>query len=729
MTASGLGLDSFGNVIIAATPNWDAACTLSGTAAGSTCSTTGVAGPVAAQAPFAGARYILTNDMTSSSGAGGGIPFVYANLSSSPSGGEQAVINAGDVAPLPACNATTGYSADQRVNYLRGDKTCEINSAGVGRFRSRTNILGDIIDSSPTWVGPPVSPYAVNWSDRLHPTATMPEAGGTAQTYAQYITATQTRMNVVYVGANDGLLHGFRSGFYDANGTFQATGNDGAEVLAYMPGAVLNNSLTGIHNATTSNIDFPNAQYGHAFYVDATPGTGDVFYGGTWHTWLVGGLGAGGDAIFALDVSSPSTFAQTPSAATAIVKGEWTPANLSCANVSNCQNNLGNTYGTPALRRLHDGKWAAIFGNGYGSATGDAGIYVMTIDPSTAATTFYYLSTAKGTTTNKNGIDFASPADLDGDHITDYVYAGDLWGNVWRFDLTSTLESGWAVTPGPLFTTPGQPITTALVIASGAPSTGALQQLMILFGTGQKTPVSTTAPTSYATGTQTLYGVWDWNMTSWNAAPQSAVYASLTAAAAATAGVSGANVTEQKTNLQQQVVTIDPTTLNRDILTNSTVCWAGTTGCTAAPKFGWYIDLPGGQEQVIFSPELVAQAFTVNTIVPAPINPTSCTNQNDTGFTYVFNALTGAAFTQVFLPPSEAANTLVNTNPRYTDANAIAMQTNATGSSFITGNNAGTKFLVYETNQTSNNNILGGTLGLNLPPNTTGKRVSWIQRR
>ena len=614
------------------------------------------------------------------------------------------------------------------MNYLRGDKTGEINCAGVGRFRARTNILGDIIDSSPTWVGPPVSPYAVTWSDRLHTAATMPEAGGTAQTYAQYIAATQQRTNVVYVGANDGLLHGFRSGFYDNTGTFQAAGNDGAEVLAYMPGAVLNNSLTGIHNATTSNIDFPNAQYGHAFYVDATPGTGDVFYGGTWHTWLVGGLGAGGNAIFALDVSSPSTFAQTPAAASAIVKGEWTSANLTCANAPTCKNSLGNTYGTPSLRRLHDGKWAAIFGNGYNSATGDAGIYVMTIDPSTAATTFYYLSTAKGTTTNKNGIYFASPADLDGDHITDYVYAGDLLGNIWRFDLTSTLESGWAVTPGPVFQTPGQPITTALVIASGAPAAGSLQQLMILFGTGQKTPVSTTAPTSYATGTQTLYGVWDWNMASWNGTSPAA-YASMTAAAAGTAGVSGSNHTEQKTNLQQQVVTIDPTTLNRDILTNSNVCWAGSSGCTAAPKFGWYIDLPGSQEQVIFSPELVAQAFTVNTIVPAPNNPTSCTSQNDTGFTYVFNALTGAAFTQVFLPPSEAANSAVNTNPRYTDTNAIAMQTNATGSSFITGNNAGTKFLVYETNQTANNNILGGTLGLNLPPNTTGKRVSWIQRR
>jgi type IV pilus assembly protein PilY1 len=485
-----------------------------------------------------------------------------------------------------------------------------------------------------------------------------------------------------------------------------------------------------------ANIDFPNTQYAHAFYVDAAPGTGDVFYGGTWHTWVVGGLGAGGQAIYALDVSSPSTFAQTPAAATAIVKGEWNSSTLTCPNTANCKNNLGYTYGTPQLRRLHDGKWAVIFGNGFGSTSGDAGIFVMTIDPSTAASTFYYLSTGNGTAASPNGISYTSPADLDGDHVSDFVYAGDLKGNIWRFDLRSATETSWAVTPGPVFTTPaGQPITTALVIASGAASTGALQQLMILFGSGQKSPVSTTAPATYATGTQTLYGVWDWNMASWNSV-SAAAYASMTAAAAGTAGVSGTNKTVAKTNLQQQVVTINATTMNRDIMTNSTVCWAGTTGCTtsATAKFGWYIDLPGTQEQVIFSPELVAQALTVNTIVPASNLPTSCTNQNDTGYTYVVSALTGQAFNQVFLPPSEAANSAVNTNPRYTDVNAIAMQTNATGSSFITGNNAGTKFLVYETNQTTdagpgNNNILGGTLGLNLPPNTTGKRVSWIQRR
>src|SRR5256885_16760485 len=112
----------------------------------------------------------------------------------------------------------------------------------------------------------------------------------------------QTRMNVVYVGGNDGLLHGFRSGSYDLNGNFVATGNDGLEVLAYMPGAVVQT----IHS-TTASVDYSNAQYGHNFFVDAMPGAGDLFYGNAWHSWVVGGLGPGGSAIFALDVTNPTT--------------------------------------------------------------------------------------------------------------------------------------------------------------------------------------------------------------------------------------------------------------------------------------------------------------------------------------------------------------------------------------------------------------------------------------
>ncbi len=668
VTASGLGLDSFGNVIVAVTPNWDASCALSGVIAGDVCQTTGVAGPVAAQAAVGGTRNILSWNGTM------GIPLTFSSLTTSPSGGQAAAINLGDAAPLPACSASSAYSTDQRLNYLRGDRSCEVNSAGVGRFRARTNLLGDIIDSSPTWVGPPISPYAVTWSDRYRPTSVMPEAGGTAQTYAQYITNTKTRTNVVYVGANDGMLHGFRSGYYDATGAFNATGNDGSEVLAYMPATV----LAAIHQYQTlpapapslANIDFPNTQYAHAFYVDAAPGTGDVFYGGTWHTWVVGGLGAGGQAIYALDVSSPSTFAQTPAAATAIVKGEWNSSTLTCPNTANCKNNLGYTYGTPQLRRLHDGKWAVIFGNGFGSTSGDAGIFVMTIDPSTAASTFYYLSTGTGTAASPNGISYTSPADLDGDHVTDFVYAGDLKGNIWRFDLTERHRDQLGGHPGTGVHNPRRPadhdrpgnrLRRGLdrgAAAADDPLRLRPEEPGLHHGPGylchrHPDPVR---------GVGLEHGQLEQCL-------RRRLRQHDSRSCRHGRGQRDEQAPWQKTNLQQQVVTINATTMNRDIMTNSTVCWAGTTGCTtsATAKFGWYIDLPGTQEQVIFSPELVAQALTVNTIVPASNLPTSCTNQNDTGFTYVVSALTGQAFNQVFLPPSEAANSAVNTNPRYTD--------------------------------------------------------------
>jgi len=354
----------------------------------------------------------------------------------------------------------------------------------------------------------------------------------------------------------------------------------------------------------------------------------------------------------------------------------------------------------------------------------------MTLDPNSGAQTFYYLSTSTGSAANPNGIAYAASADLDGDHITDYVYAGDLRGNIWRFDLTSNSPANWAVTPGPLFTAPGgQPITTSLAIAGGSPTPGAAPLVMVLFGTGQRTPISTGNPATYAGGTQSLYGVWDWNMNSWNA-QSSARYASLTSTSAV--GLASPNYTVGQSNLTQQIVTVNATTQDREMATTATICWAGSSTCTNGGnnKYGWFINLPGVQEQVVYSPELVAQALTVNSVVPAPNNPVSCQQTSDTGFTYVVSALTGGAFNTVFLPQSEAANPAVNNNPAYTDSMAVGILTNATGTSFVTSNSAATQFLVYETNSTNGGNTIGsGTLGLNLPPNNTGRPLSWIQRR
>ncbi len=762
VTASSLEYDSYGNITIAPTPNWDASCTLSGVPSGTTCSTTGTSGPIAAQTPnspsTAGARQIMTWNGSS------GTAFQYGNLTAA----QQQALTLGDsIQGYPS-----SYQASDRLNYLRGDRTNEINSAGTGEFRRRSSILADVMDSSPIWVGIPGAPYGATWTDRINTTATNPENGSGAQSYSAFVTAEANRQQVVYVGANDGLLHAFRSGTYNGTGACATTplpscftNNDGLELLAYMPGATiagtaanlihpdLSNPLTQLNNVP---IDYSNPQYGHQYYVNATPGAGDVFYNNQWHSLLVSGLGAGGAAMFALDITNPTTFAESNAAS--LVQGEWTNTSITCVGNSGCGGSLGSTFGTPQVRRMHDGRWAVIFGNGLGSANGDAGIFIMVLDPTTGLknASIYYLSTGVGSAASPNGITFTTPADLDGDHITDYIYAGDLQGNVWRFDVTDPSEANWTVTPGPLFQTGGQPITTQLVVASGAPSPGMVQQLMVLFGTGQKVGITNASAATYATGTQSLYGVWDWNVTATDGGrlgpgsghPQgwdgvsTAQYAGLTQAQAGLTTLTSANLQAQTVTVTSYYDAANQTTYqNRDITANASICWTGNCPGQSARQYGWYFNLPGGQEQVIYSPELVAQALTVNTIVPAVNLPTSCSNNSDIGFTYVVQAMTGGAFASVFLPPAEQAalNASGNTvfSAPYQDPTAVAMQTNATGSSFVTTNTTGTQYLVYETNQvegtvngsTSSNVLQGGTLGLNLPPNTIGKRIAWIELR
>jgi type IV pilus assembly protein PilY1 len=352
---------------------------------------------------------------------------------------------------------------------------------------------------------------------------------------------------------------------------------------------------------------------------------------------------------------------------------------------------------------MHNGQWAVIFGNGFESSTGDAGIYIMLVNPTDGARSFYYLSTGKA---GSNGIAYVSSADLDGDHVTDYVYAGDLLGNIWRFDVTSDDADSWAAGEVPLFTAPsGQPITTRLVVASG-PSALGPQQLMIAFGTGQKTPFTNTEPVSYKSGTQSLYGIWDWNMAAWNA-KSGAQYASLADTAT---GLSPNTV--KKTNLQKQTFTVNGAG-NRDITANAVVCWKGSTACatpTDNTKFGWYADLPGSGEQIVFNPQLLGSAFVVNSVVPASNSILSCTTNTDTGYTYAISVMNGGAFNNFF--------------PQYNDTIAAGVKTDATGTSFPVMTPDGETYLVYQTVRNSHQ-----TKKVNLPKNIKADRLTWIELR
>jgi type IV pilus assembly protein PilY1 len=636
LTASDLLYDtSTQSLSIAAAANWDAQCNLTGVATG-TCPTTGASAVIAAQAP-------TSRTMLTWSGSQGEAFEWNAGSGGALTSGQKSTIDQGDITPINA----------NRLNYLRGDRTNEIDTSGVGLFRPRDGVLGDIIDSSPTWVGPPASPYVTTWQDLLVTTDPTPENSG-SQSYAQFLTTEQTRLNVVYTGANDGFLHGFRSGSFSSTGVYvnnSTTPNDGREVLAYMPAAVLQT----IHNATNGTLDYSGSQYSHNFYVDATPEADELFYNGVWHTWLVGGLGAGGPAIYALDITDPTTFSEGN--ASTLVKGEWSASTISCGNAGGCASSLGNTYGTPVIRRLHDGKWGIIFGNGFGSASGDAGIFILVLDSSTGGTTTantYYLGTG---VSGSNGIAYVAPADLDGDHITDYVYAGDLLGNVWRFDLTSATESSWSVTknsggtPAPLFTTAaGQPITSKLLVTV-TPKTAGAQRVLIDFGTGRKFPQSVTVPASFASGAQSLYGIWDWNMANWNSR-SSLQLASLAAPQTVTVST-----------LQSQTLT-SAANATLDVTANP-VCWTGSTTCTSGnTQFGWKVALPGAGEQVIYNPIIYGNAFILNTTIPAANSPTSCQVLHDTGNTIALAASTGGA-----------SGIFKNT----TDTGVAGQQTNGTG--------------------------------------------------
>jgi len=734
LTAYGL-VDTAGILTLKAQSTWDAQCVLTGVTASSTCPTSQVAGPTAAETPTS--RVMLTwNGLDTTGNAGTlGVPFETGG-SSGITGTELSTLDAGDATPNTA----------NRLNYLRGTRSpgvLEINSAGQGLYRARDGVLGDIIDSSPVWVGAPNSPYVLSWMDRFDGSGDLTPENSVS--YLAFQTAQQSRLNVVYVGANDGFLHGFRSGIEDINGNItNTTVNDGQEVLAYMPGAVLNDIHQYSTNATTEatdvTLDYSNTQYTHNFYVDATPGAGDLFYQGAWHTWLVGGLGSGGSAIYALDITNPTTTSFAEGNASAVVRGEWNASTITCVGNVNCGKSLGNTYGTPQIRRFHNGMWGAVFGNGYGSVNGDAGIFVMTVNQSTGAVQFYYLSAGAGT---GNGIAYVAPADLDGDHITDYVYAGDLKGNIWRFDLTSATATSWAAPAAPLFTAAsGQPITTQLVLASAVTTGSSTPRLLVAFGTGQRTQFTNTTSLTYVSGNQALYGVWDWNLNTWNAT-SAAQYASLTTAQAGTAGLTSP-YTMGPSNLQVQTFTAATGGVDTS---NNTLTWEQCTSGTACNTgaFGWRAtlintngDTTGANgtgspinEQIVSTPSLFEGAFIVNSTIPASNSPLVCTTPNtDTGVLYVISVISGGTFTSTS-SSGNGSNTFASAFVNYNDTKLAGLSTNETGSVTILNTLEGTTFVLGQ-------DIAVPALGsaapgqltqISLPLNTATNRVTWIQLR
>jgi len=408
-------------------------------------------------------------------------PSDYRNPDSAQDFSSAQINNLLQMAPFPA--ATTdeaGISLNQAygqalVDYLRGRRADE----GSGNeFRERGSVLGDIINSDPRYVGAPRMRYADNLA---------------ARPYSVFQQRYANRSPMIYVGANDGMLHGF-----DAQ--------TGAERLAYVP-----------HALFSSLPLLSDPDYNHRYYVDGginvvdayLPGISDPNSSGSgaWRSVLVGTLGAGGQAVYALDVTDPANFSEAN--ASNLVLWEFSDANDA---------DLGNVFGRAQIARMANGRWAAIFGNGYNStesdnhvsSNGHAALFIVDLENGSL---IRKITTQQGSLQSANGLSTPVLIDADGNNSVDFIYAGDLSGRLWKFDVRSSNPGQWAVahrqgnTPRPLFITQsGQPITTQPQVTRHPDGSSGF---MVYFGTGKYLEVGDNSASGQAT--QAFYGIWDNN--------------------------------------------------------------------------------------------------------------------------------------------------------------------------------------------------------------------------
>ena len=343
-----------------------------------------------------------------------------------------------------------------RVNYLRGDRSQE----ATGLMRRRGSRLGDIVNSGVAFSGKPIS-----------------IAGDSS--YTSFYRDYGTRTSAVFVGANDGMLHAFNADTL-------------AELFAYIPSFAVKNLR-----------DFTLPAYAHRSYVDATPVVAEAKVGGaggSWKTVLVSGAGAGGQGVFALDVSSPTAFSA------ANVMWEFTDRDDPA---------MGNVVGQPQILKLRTSAPGAVpayryfavvasgvnnyAGDGYFSATGKPALFIIDLaKQSTSAwvegSNYYKIEFPVGDSAKANGIvNFTAVPGSAGEVLV--LYAGDLQGKLWKLDFSAVGSSGWnftslsplksGTTPEPLFVATdaagvGQPITVAPEVLYG-PNRG----YIVAFGTGK----------------------------------------------------------------------------------------------------------------------------------------------------------------------------------------------------------------------------------------------------
>ncbi len=491
-------------------------------------------------------------------------------------------------APMSLCTparitSDVGVNISQAIEYLLGDQANEEGRGGTGKLRFRTTRLGDIVNSSPVISGP-LDDYGYRTL----------RSGATSDifNYQTYLTTKSSRRPMVYAGANDGMLHGFDGRERSAGG--------GVERFGYIPTTALGHM---------GNLLFPLAgkendpDFQHRYYVDGPVTVSDAYNAGAWagssgwKTVLVGGSGAGGRGVFALNVSNPTAFAA--------IDRLW-EINTSHATAT-VRNSIGYVINKPVIVpvKTYGGtvRWKAVFGNGYGSTSRGAVLFV--VDIATGAVTTIN-ATENAPPPGDNGLGNIVVLDRFGgsdatlnssirDGYADTVYAADQRGAVWKFDLRDG-TSGTVTTPFFVTNTYAdntrQPILGGLTAAAGPGGA-----VMLYFGTGS----FSFAGDEIDRTVQSLYGVLD----------------------------RGAGATLSRGNLTQQTITVVTGSATRAVSNNP----------GALSNSGWFIDLPPG-ERMVSNPAIESGVVFIPTYDPNAA--TGCTGIGN-NWLYGLNALTGGA--------------------------------------------------------------------------------------
>ena len=484
-----------------------------------------------------------------------------------------------------------------RLDFIRGVRGCESGGPGACSYtdsnsdtytskslRPRSSALGDIVHSSPYFVGPPSLAYP----DSIEP----------ASPYSVFAINNRTRAGMTYVGANDGMLH--------------ALNDNGVEVFSYIPESLFSTDAgAGLHYLSDPN-------YTHRYYVDLSPTVQDAYItvGGTtaWHTVLVGALRGGGKGLFAIDVTYPSALASN---AAGHVMWEFS------------HNDLGHTFSDIQIGKMNNGKWAAVFGNGYNNdpnGDGRAKLFVLYLDGSNAAAPIV-IDTGAGSldpisqdcansNSDCNGLSTPRLVDLNGDGTIDRVYAGDLHGNLWAFNVTDkTNTTNWLPAYGgnPLFracsatpctTANRQPITDQPDVVLHPTQTAYITRpnMLVFFGTGQYLTQADNANAQL----QSFYGVWDSNTGDLDRA-----------------------------SLLAQILT----TTSDAVLGNVRTISSNPVNYSSTEK-GWLIDLPVSGERSVTNPAAFGSLVFFNTVIPSVASSNMC-SVGGSGWLMAVDLLTG----------------------------------------------------------------------------------------